>query len=96
LTPTLWANWGEASMVLPPFLRMLHKPPGLIDRFFEPAPINNQLLKARRIYIRFTKGQSDLLDIVKKGIHGSKGLVETINKGQVMIFPVLTPQKYAI
>lgn len=83
-------------MVLPPFLMMLHKPLGLIDRFFESAPINNQLLKARRIDIRFTKGQSDPLEIAKKGIHGSKGLVETINKGQVMIFPVLTTQKYVI
>jgi len=83
-------------MVLSPFLRMLHKPLGLIDRFFEQTPTNNQLLKARRIDIHFTKGQSELLEIVKKGIHGSKGLVESINKRQVMIFPVLTPQKYAI
>jgi hypothetical protein len=96
LAPTPLANFGEPTMVLPPFLRILHKPLGLIDRFFEPDPINDQLLKARRIDMRFTKGQPDLLEIVTKGIHGIEGMVETINKWQAMIFPVLTTQKYAI
>ncbi len=83
ITTTLQAlsSCGEPRMVLPPLLRMLHGLLDLIDLFFESAPINDQLLKVRRIGMYFTKGHSDLLEILEHGIHGGKGLVETIDEG---------------
>lgn len=80
-------------MILPPLLRLLHGLLDLIDRFSESAPINDQLLKARSIDICLILGYSELLEIVEQGIHGVKGLVETIDDGYVMIFPVLRVQR---